>query len=330
MTKSGFSRRAVLGGGAAGLAGLAAPGLARAQSYATRPVRLFAGTGPSGSNDLVARLIAPRFEAALGQPVVVENRPGGATTLAVGLVAQSKPDGHTLLVSSAAAVSTYVTSVNKPPSLIEDLDHIGMICDGAFIYAVHKDIPAKNTAEFIALLKSEPGKIRYGATGTGGGIHLSGALFQQQTGTQMTVIQYANAGMRLNDLLANQTQLGIAGAAVLSQQIEAGMLRPLFIAGTERSALFPDVPTSLQDGITELEGISNWFGLHGPKGMPAELIASLNGVLAGALKDERVLAGFRAAGFFPVGGSPAELLARMKADAALTQRIAQKADIRIL
>ena len=329
MTKIGLSRRLVLGGGVAAVATLAAPNLLRAQSYATRPVRLFVGTAASGSNDLVARLLAPRFEAALGQPVVVENRPGGATTLAVGLVAQAKPDGHTLLVSSAAAISTYVTSVQKPPNLLDDLDHIGMICDGAFIYALHKDVPARNTAEFIALLKSEPGSIRYGATGTGGGIHLSGALFQQQTGTQMTAIQYANAGMRLNELLANQTQLGIAGAAVLSQQIEAGMLRPLFVAGTERTPLFPNVPTGLEDGITELQGISNWFGLHGPKGLPPEMISTLNAIMIKALQDQKVLAGLKAAGFFPVGGSPGELLARMEADVVLTQAVAQKANIHI-
>jgi tripartite-type tricarboxylate transporter receptor subunit TctC len=234
MTQAKFSRRALLAGAGALAAGLAAPGLLRAQSYATRPVRLFVGTPGAGSNDLVARLIAPVFEAELGQPVVVENRPGGATTMAVGLVGQAEPDGHVLLVSSAAAISTHVTSVEKPPNLLGDLDHVGMICDGAFIYAVHKDVPATTTDEFVALLKAEPGSVRYGATGAGGGIHLSGALFQQQTGTEMTVVHYANAGMRLNELLANQTQLGIAGAAVLAQQINAGTLRPLFVADRDR------------------------------------------------------------------------------------------------
>jgi tripartite-type tricarboxylate transporter receptor subunit TctC len=329
MTGFNLTRRSLLRRGAALGALVCAPSVLRAQSFATRPVRLFVGTAAAGSTDLVARLLAQRFEAALGQPVVVENRPGGATTLAVGLAAQAKPDGHTLLVSSAAAIAAHVTSVAKPPSLVADLDPVGMICDGAFIYAVHKDVPATDTEEFVALLKQEPGAIRFGATGAGGGIHLSGALFQQQTGTEMTVVQYANAGMRLNDLLANQTQLGIAGATVLSQQIEAGMLRPLFVAGTERIDLFPDLPTGKEQGIEGLEGISNWFGLHAPKGTPPEILAELNAVLAEALTDPKLLEALTVAGFFPVGGAPQVLTARMEQDEALMAEIAEKAHIRV-
>lgn len=324
-----MNRRTFLAGTATGAAVLAMPSILRAQSYATQPVRLFVGTAAAGSNDLVARLVAPGLEAALGQPVVVENRPGGATTLAVGLVQQAKPDGHTLLVSSAAAVITYVASVSKPPNLLGDLDHVGMICDGAYIYAVHKDVPASTTSEFIQYLRNNPGKARYGATGAGGGIHLSGALFQQQTGTEMTVIQYANAGMRLNELLSNQTQLGIAGAAVLSQQIEAGALKPLFVAGNERLELFPDVPTSIEGGIVGLEDISNWFALHGPKGLPAETSEQLNRILGEVLKEQRVIDGLTAAGLVGADGTREDLVTRMESDAALTERITTKAGIRI-
>lgn len=324
-----ITRRGLLGTGMAAATMLCAPAILHAKSYATKPVRLFVGTAAAGTNDLVGRLIAAHLEPLLGQPVVVENRPGGATTLAVGLVSQAEPDGHTLLVSSAAAIATHVASVTKPPSLLADLGHIGMACDGAFIYAVHKDVPARTTREFIDLLKAQPGKVNYGATGTGGGIHLSGALFQQQTGTEMVVVQYANAGMRLNDLLANQTQLGIAGAAVLAQQIAAGTLRPLFVAGTERQALFPDLPTSLEEGITGLEGISNWFGLHGPKGLPDSVVAELNGMLAQVMAEPKVLEGLAASGLFVATGTPQDLVARMESDAVLMAEIAAKAGIRI-
>lgn len=329
MTKTNLHRRAILLGGLAAPFVLAAPGILRAKSYATKPVRLFVGTAAAGSNDLVARLIAPGLEAALGQPVVVENRPGGATTMAVGLVSQAAPDGHTLLVSSAAAIATHVTNVTKPPSLYDDLDHVTMICDGAFIYAIHKDVPANNLQEFIALMKDQPGKIRYGATGTGGGIHLSGALFQSLTGTQMVVIQYANAGMRLNELLANQTQLGIAGAAVLEAQITAGNLRPLFVAGNERLSLLPEVPTGIEQGLTGLEGISNWFGLHGPKGLSPDIKATLNAALASALSEQRVKDGLAAAGFFVDSHGSEHLVARMRQDIALTEKIATEAGIRV-
>jgi tripartite-type tricarboxylate transporter receptor subunit TctC len=329
MHRMTLTRRGLLGVGAAMAAMIGAPSILRAKSYATHPVRLFVGTAAAGSNDLVARLIASPLERMLGQPVVVENRPGGATTMSVGLVANARPDGHTLLVSSSAAIATYIASATKPPNLVADLSHIGMICDGAFIYAVHKDVPAKTTAEFIALMKSQPGKIRYGATGTGGGIHLSGALFQQKTGTEMTVIQYANAGMRLTELLANQTQLGIAGAAVLSQQIKSGALRPLFVAGTERTALFPDVPTGAEAGVSGLEGISNWFGLHGQKDLDPQIRADLNGMLQLALKDPKVQEGFEASGLFAVPGKPEELTARMRKDVVVMTEVVNTGGIRI-
>lgn len=323
------TRRQLLATGAGATAMLATPGILKAKSYATQPVRLFVGTAAAGSNDLVARLIAVPLEAMIGQPVVVEDRPGGSTTLAVRLVANARPDGHTLLVSSAAAIATHVASVTKPPSLVDDLCHVGMICDGAFIYAVHKDVKAENTEEFISLLKSSPGKVRYGATGTGGGIHLSGALFQQKTDTEMTVIQYANAGMRLTDLLANQTQLGIAGAAVLSQQINSGALRPLFVAGTERVSLFPNVPTGAEEGIGGLEGISNWFGLHGPKGMDAQISADLHGMVQKVLEDAKVREGLAAAGFFTTPGPKGALVARLNTDTTLTKELVATTGIKI-
>lgn len=330
MNGNGFTRRGFLGTGALAVAAMSAPTILRAQSYATQPVRLFVGTAAAGSNDLVARLVAVPLERMLGQPVLVENRPGGATTMAVGLVANARPDGHSLLVSSAAAIATHVASATKPPSLVDDLSHVGMICDGAFIYAVNKDVPATTAEEFIAFMRQNPGAVRYGATGTGGGIHLSGALFQQMTDTQMTVIQYTNAGMRLTDLIANQTQLGIAGATVLSQQIEAGMLRPLFVAGTKREPLFPDVPTGAEAGVSGLEDISNWFGLHGPKDMPPQIAADLNGMVQEAVKDEKVVQGLAASGFFTVPGTADDLRARMDKDVQVMTRVVETAGITIL
>ncbi|WP_082546887.1 MULTISPECIES: Bug family tripartite tricarboxylate transporter substrate binding protein [Rhizobium/Agrobacterium group] len=329
MQKRSVTRRGFLGAAALLAATLGAPSILRAKSYARHPVRLFVGTAAAGSNDLVARLIAQPLSDMLGQPVAVENRPGGATTMSVGLVGNARPDGHTLLVSSSAAVATYIASATKPPNLVDDLSPIGMICDGAFIYAVHKDVSAKSTAEFIALLKSEPGKVRFGATGTGGGIHLSGALFQQKTGTEMTVIQYANAGMRLTELLANQTQLGIAGAAVLAQQVKLGALRPLFVAGSERTALFPDVPTGAEEGVSGLDGISNWFGLHGPKDLDPQIAADLNGMLQKALTNAKVQDGFAASGLFAVPGKPDDLVARMKKDVVVMTEVVNTGGIRI-
>lgn len=324
-----ISRRGLLVLPAALAASMAAPAIVRGASYATQPIRLFVGTAAAGSNDLVARLLAPTFKEVFGQPVLVENRPGAATTLAAAQVANARPDGHTLLVSSAAAIAVHVTSVNKPVNLVSDLSHVGMACDGAYLYALHKDVPAQTTDAFIALLKKEPGRIRYGATGTGGSIHLSGELFCLNTGTKMTVVQYTNAGMRANELLANQTQLGIAGAAVLGQHIRAGSLKGLFVAGRERDRLFPDLPTSGEVGIKGLEAISNWFALHGPKGLPEHIVAQLNVALRAALARPEVIEGLAASGLFPTPGTPQTLIERMQVDYAVMSDVAARGGIKV-
>jgi tripartite-type tricarboxylate transporter receptor subunit TctC len=330
MTKFTVTRRSLLGASAGGaLALLAKPNLAKAASYATQPVRLFVGTAAAGTVDLVARLLSPTFRDMLGQPVLVENRPGAATTLAAGLVANAKPDGHTLLVSSSAALAVHVASATKPTHLINDLTHVGMACDGGFIYAIHKDVPAKNYTEFVALLQQQPGKFRYGATGIGGNIHLSGALFCLNTGTRMVAVQYANAGMRANELLSNQTQLGIGGGAVLGQHIRSGMLNGLFVASEKRDALFPDLPTSVELGIPGMQNITNWVALHGPKGMPAEIVQQLSQVLQVALAKPEVVSGLAASGLFTTPGTPEALIERMKVDYAVMADVAKRGDIRI-
>lgn len=329
MSNAPISRRTMLAGAAGLGASVAMPSLARAASYATQPVRLFVGTAAAGTNDLVARLIAPIMKDELGQPVLIENRPGAATTLAVGLVAKSKPDGHTLLVSSGAAVAVHVTSTTKPASLIDDLSHVGMLADGDYLYAINAAVPARNVEEFVALLKKEPGKTRYGGTGPGGTVHLSGELFALRTGTKMTAVQYTNAGQRANDLLANETQLGIGGSAVLGQHIRSGALRGLFVAGARRDAQFPDLPTSTELGLKDLDSITNWFGLHGPKGMPDDIARQINAAARKALANAEVQKLLAASGMVEAPSTSEELVARMKKDHALISEVARAADIRV-
>lgn len=329
MSEVKLTRRGLLAIAAGMGANIAAPALVRAASYATQPIRLYVGTAAAGSNDLVARLIAPVFKDVLGQPVIVENRPGGATTLAASLVAKAKPDGHTLLVSSSAAISFHVTNVNKPVHLIEDLSHVGMACDGFYLYAIHKDVPAQNVQQFITLLKQEPGTIRYGATGAGGSVHLSGEMFCLSSGTKMTAVQYTNAGMRANELLSNQTQLGIAGAAVIGQHIRSGQLRGLMVAGGRRDPLFPELPNAVDIGMRGLENITNWFAVHGPKGMPEDIIQQLNSILRKAMATPEVVQGLSASGLFPATGTPQALIDRMTTDYKVMSDVAKRANIQV-
>jgi tripartite-type tricarboxylate transporter receptor subunit TctC len=329
MQDKSLTRRRVLAVSAGAGLSVAMPGILRAASYATQPVRLFVGTAAAGTIDLVARLLAPTFKDILGQPVLVENKPGAATTLATSFVAGAKPDGHTLLLSSSAALAVHAASVTKPAHLGDDLSHVGMVCDGGFVYAIHKDVPASNVPEFVALAKANPGKYRFGATGPGGNIHLSGELFCLNTGIRMVAVQYANAGMRANELLSNQTQLGIGGGAVLGQHIRSGVLKGLFVASEKRDALFPELPTSVELGIAGMQNITNWVALHGPKGMPPDIIAQLNKALQVAIAKPEIVSTLAGNGLFTTPGTPEALTERLRSDYAVMVDVTKRGNIRL-
>ena len=329
MKHISMSRRTFIAASAGAGFTVAAPTVLRAASFATQPIRIIVGTGPSGTTDLSARLLAPILKEEFGQPVVVENRPGAGSTYAVGLVANARPDGHTLHLSTAAALAVHATHVNKPADLINDLAPIGMVCDGAYTYTINAKVPARNAEEFIALLKKEPGRYRYGGSGPGSALHLSGELFCQRTGTKMNVVHYNNAGLRATDLLANEIQMGLGAIAVLGQYIASGGLTGLFVASEQREPLLPNMPTSLELGLTDLHRITNWFGLHGPKGMPDDVVRQLNAALVKALRKPEVLTVLSAGGMTTIGDSPESFLARMKKDYEIIAEVAGAASIRV-
>jgi tripartite-type tricarboxylate transporter receptor subunit TctC len=204
-----------------------------------------------------------------------------------------------------------------------------MVCDGFYAYAINAQVPARNTAEFIDLVRKQPGRFRFGGTGPGGTVHLSGELFCLRTGTKMEAVHYTNAGMRANDLLANEVQVGIGGVAVLGQHMRSGALRGLLIAGDQREEQFPDIPTSVELGIKDLDSITNWFGLHGPKGMPEDVVRQINAAMHKAVAHPDVRKAMVAAGLIPVGSTPEALVKRMDKDYAVLSEVAKAANIKV-
>ncbi|MDI6028804.1 tripartite tricarboxylate transporter substrate binding protein [Corticibacterium sp. UT-5YL-CI-8] len=329
MTDIRLSRRSFMSLTAGAGVVLASPAILRAAPYATQPIKIVVGTGPSGTTDLSARLIAPILKEVLGQPVIVENRPGAGSTHAVGLVAGSKPDGHTLHVSTAAALAVHATNVEKPADLVHDLQPIGMICDGAYIYTINKQVPAKTAKEFITLVRNRPGEYRFGGSGPGSALHLSGELFCQRTGTKMEVVHYNNAALRATDLLANQIQMGLGGIAVLGQYVNAGDLTAFLVASRKREELLPNTPTSVELGIPDLDRITNWFGLHGPKDMPEQVTEQVGAALKKALADPEVRRVLQAGGMQIPEDTPAGFLARMEEDYKILVEVSTAGNIRI-
>lgn len=329
MTDHFLSRRHLLGTAGA-LAGLVAcPAVLRAQSYATKPIRLIVGNAAGGTNDASARLIAPVLAEELGQPVLVENRPGAAGNLGLGLAARAAPDGHTLFCSSSVMLATSHTHVNKPADPVADLEHITMLCDGFFTFSVNADVPARDYAGLLALAKSQPGKLKHGSPGAGGNIHLAAELFKLRAGVEMPAVHYSSAGAIITDVLQNQIQMCITGIQLTIGHINAGKLRGLFVASKEREQLLPSMPTSVELGIKDLERITNWFGLHAPKGTPAGALKQIQAATQKALKLDEVRSKLAAGGFKAIGDSSESFAARILSDDKVFAEAASASKVRI-
>lgn len=329
MSRHMTGRRAFIAGSLAAAGAIASPAVVRAQSFATKPIRIIVGNAAGGTNDFSARLIAPVLAEELGQPVVVENRPGAAGNLGLGLAVRAAPDGHTLFASSSVMLAAGHTHVNKPANPVADLEHITMLCDGAFTFSIHPDVPARTLPELIALAKKEPGKLRHGTPGAGGNIHLCAELMKLRAGIDMPAVHYSSAGAILTDVLQNQIQMCITAIQLTIGHIKAGKLHGLFVASNTREALLPEMPTSVELGLKDLDRITNWFGLHAPKGTPPQVVKQIHAATVKALRLPDSITKLGAGGFKAVGDSAEAFTARMIADDKVFAEAATAAKVRI-
>ena len=263
---------------------LAMPVAALAQGYPTRPIRLVVGFPPGGGIDFTARLIAQGLGEGLGQPVVVENKPGAAGVLAATEVARAAPDGYTLILANIGPFALAPSMMGKPPyDPLKDFTAIGQIVSTYFVAAVPVTLPAKSMAEFVAWAKANEGKVNFASGGNASITHLNGELVNMVAGLRMTHVPYKGSAPAVTDLIAGQTQLLIDVGSVLTPQVKAGKLRALAVTSPERDAQLPDVPTMREAGFAQLE-TAGWQGLMGPPGMPRDVVvriaAELGKVLA--------------------------------------------------
>lgn len=266
-------RRLLLGG----TAGLLAPRLALAQpAFPSRPLRLVLPFPPGGTSDLVARLLADKLAAALGQPVVVESKPGANGIIATDFVAKSG-DGHTLLFASAAHASNATLYPKLPYDSARDFVPVALVVPpGPMVIVAHPGLPAKNVPELIEAAKKSPGKIAYASAGVGNTLHLAGEMFDQMAGVQMLHVPYKGAAPALNDLIGGQVQLMFNSALVVAPQVKEGRLKLLAQTGAKRSPALPaDLPTVAESGLPGFE-VTGWFGLFAPASLPPEAVKRLN------------------------------------------------------
>jgi tripartite-type tricarboxylate transporter receptor subunit TctC len=277
--------------------------IARAQAYPTRPVHWVVGFAPGGGNDIVARLMGQWLSERLGQPIVIENRPGEASSIATETVVRAPPDGYTLLfvAPSSAINATLYEKLNF--NFIGDIAPVGIIRIPN-VMVVNPSVPAKTVPEFIAYAKANPGKVNMASPGVGTSVHLSGELFKMMTGIDMVHVPYKGAAPALTDLLGGQVQVMFATMPSSIEYIRAGRLRALAVTTAARSQALPGVPT-VGEFVPGYE-VSTWYGVGAPMGTPTEVIDKINKEINAGLADPKLKARLIDLGGITIVGSPGD------------------------
>ena len=290
------------------LAGVAAlPAISRlacAQVYPSRPVRWIVGFTPAGGNDITARLIGQWLTDRLGQPFVIENRPGAGTNIAAEIVINSPPDGYTLFLTNFSNAVNAALYEKLSFDFMRDMAPVVGISRAPVILAVNPSVPAKTVPEFIAYAKANPGKLNMGSAGIGSAGHLAGELLQMMTGIKLVHVPYRGNAPALTDLIAGQVQLVFPSSASSIEYVRTGKVRGLAVTGLTRLDALPDLPT-VADSVPGYEA-SSLYGIGAPRNTPAEVIDRLNKEVNAALADPKLKARLADLGGTPFGGSSAE------------------------
>jgi tripartite-type tricarboxylate transporter receptor subunit TctC len=291
---------------AAGAAALPAVSrIAWAQAYPSRPVRVIVPFAPAGTTDIAARLMGQWLSERLGQPFVIENRPGASTTIGTEVVVRASADGYTLLLATtASAINTTLFEGKLNYNFLRDIAPIASIISAPNVMVVNPSVSAKSVPEFIAYAKANPRKLNMASPGTGSPPHLFGELFMMMTGTSMIHVPYRGSGPALVDLLAGQVQVGFDPMPASIEYIRAGKLRALAVTTAKRSEVLPDIP-ALSDFLPDYEA-SFWGGFGAPKDTPVEIVDKLNKEINAALADPKMKARLADLGGTVLPGSPAD------------------------
>ena len=251
---------------------------ATAQDYPSRPVRVIVPFGAGGPTDVFTRAISEELRKSLGQPFVMENRPGAGTIIGSEAAAKSPPDGYTLLMVSATQTTTETLVPNKSFKLMRDFVPVGALLTSELVMVVHPSVPVNNVKEFIALAKSKPGALNYASSGVGSNYHMAGELFKNLTGTDIQHVPYKGSAGARNDIISGQIQMMFDSIPTMAQMIGAGRVKALGTTGRVRSAILPDVPTLSEAGVPGYEA-AMWIGVMAPAGTPQPIVERVNEIL---------------------------------------------------
>jgi len=296
----------------AGLAVLASA--AAAQGYPNKPVRLIVPFPAGGATDVLARAISLQASEKLGQQIVIDNKPGAGGTLGSDLAAKSEPDGYTLLIATGSTHSIGPVINPKVPYNVErDFVPIIDVASTTTVMVVSKTLPVNNLADFIKLAKSQPGKLNFGSSGNGTNSHLSGELFKAEAGVFMTHIPYRGTGLVFNDMVSGQVHMLMDNVVTAMPHMKDGKIKVLGVTSLKRLPFLPEVPTLHEQGLKNFE-VSNWFGIYGPRGTPAEVVQKVNAAFNAALRDPELQKRMANLGAVPTGGTPQQMATTVAAE----------------
>lgn len=296
-----FARRRWIG---LACAALCATPLAWASGYPDKPVKLVVPYPPGGPTDIVARVVAQKLQDQLGQPFVVDNRPGGGANIGAEAVARSTPDGYTLVVATTAHAINPSLFSKLNYSITKDFAPISQLTSGPLVIVTHPATPANNVKELIHLAKTKQGGLNYASSGNGQSTHLSAELFNAMAGVKMSHVPYKGSAPALTDVMGGQADLMFDTMLSSMPHVKAGKLKALAVTSSQRSPSAPDIPTVAESGLPGYEAIA-WNGLLAPAGTPKEIVERLNAELKKVLENPEVKQRFEAQGFSPAWNTPA-------------------------
>ncbi|MBL0140747.1 MAG: tripartite tricarboxylate transporter substrate binding protein [Betaproteobacteria bacterium] len=304
------------------LAAVLLPGIAGAQGYPNKTVKIVAPVQPGGGVDLVGRTVAEQLTRTMGQSFIVENLSGGGGVIASQVVARAAPDGYTLMVGYVATHGTNPAVRKVPYDAVKDFTAIAMVGGTPNVLVVHPSVPVKNLEEFVEYAKANGGKLSYGSAGQGTLTHLAMEQFKAASGIDATHAAYRGIGPAITDLLGGQTQLMMPGLAAAIPHIRAGKMRPLAVTGLKRHPLLPDVPTFEESGYKGFDGVQ-WYGIVGPAKMPEAVTRRLNEEINKALADPALRTRLAGEALEPMPMSPEEFGRFIQADIARWSALAR-------
>jgi tripartite-type tricarboxylate transporter receptor subunit TctC len=309
-------------------AAFAAASSVNAQAWPTKPIRLVVPFAPGGSSSIVARSMAAEMEKTLGQPIIVDNKPGGGGNVAMLEVAKADPDGYTMIIGHIGSLAVNPYMYDKLPfDTDKDFAAVSLLATVPAIFVVHESVPAKNLQEFVALAKKNPGKMDYGSAGNGSSGHLAMEYLKQATGIDIQHIPYKGTGPNVTDLVAGRTQAASAGTPPLIPHVKSGKLRVIAVGTAKRLSSLPDVPTVAEQGYPGFE-TSQWYGLNVPAKTPPAIIQRLSQDAAKAARQPKVQERFAADDAEAIGSTPAEYAAFIKKEQERWSKVVRAAKIK--